>query len=402
MMFKYFRFFALITACTIFYGIQPFASGQIRVRKSAGDFTRNPTLVFKGVKNSLSLSAAMNSMLKACGWFNVSAGGVTDYTLQGSYFGGSLTLELRQNAAVVSRFSLNSNGAGEREIAKSAVDALLNRLFKIKGICRSRIAFCVDNGNGAQNIYSCDIDGSNIKRITSYRGMCVEPEWMPDGKSLLYTRYNRASTYVIQTVPAAGKSRIVAAYKGMNLGASPDPSGKYLALIMSRDGQVDLYIKSLTTRARRRLTRNQAPEASPCWSPSGKSICYTSGQAGSPRLYVISVSGGTPRRLPTSGGEAVNPDWSKDNQIVYSARSGGQYTIATLDLNGQKPGKIVIRAAGDWESPSWGPDNRHIVCYRTYGGRSGIYMVDTWTGKARSLVRLRNNASMPCWSNIIR
>ncbi|MFA6715188.1 MAG: hypothetical protein WC082_01545 [Victivallales bacterium] len=393
------KMIVILLCGALFCAVSP-TDAQVRVRKSASDFTRNPTLVFQGVQNSLGLSAAVNSMLKACGWFDVRSAGASDYVLSGTYSAGVLTLELKQNSAVAARLSLRSSAADEREIAKAAVDAILKKLFKIEGICRSKIAFCVDTGGKSRNIYTCDIDGANLKRVTGSPLMCVEPEWLPDGKSLLYTRYNRASTDIIQTIPARRISRIVAAYKGMNLGASPSPNGKYMALILSRDGQVDLYIKSLDSGARRRLTRDQAPEASPCWSPGGGSVCYASGISGRPQLYIIPMGGGSPRRLPTSGSEAVNPDWSADNQIVYSAKLGRYYTIATLDLNGGKPAKTVINAAGDWESPSWAPDNRHIVCYRTLDGRSAIYLADTWTGRVRQLLRIRNNASMPCWSNI--
>ncbi|MDD5697507.1 MAG: hypothetical protein PHH77_02725 [Victivallaceae bacterium] len=377
------------------------APAQVIVRKSASDFTRNPTLIFQGVKNSLALSAAMNSMLNSCGWFDLSSGGAADYTLSGVYSSGTLKLALRQNGAAVADLALRLAPGKEREAAKAAVDALLKKLFKIQGICRTKIAFCADTGEKSKNIYLCDIDGAGLQRVTRSWNMCVEPEWMPDADSLLYTRYNRASTDIVQVMPSRGISRIVAAYTGMNLGASPSPNGKYLALILSRDGQVDLYLKSLTGRSRRRLTADRAAEASPCWGPSGGSICYVSGSSGRPQLYVIPAGGGVPRHLPTLGEEAVTPAWSADNEIVYTARLGGHYAIATLDLNGRKPPKTVVSAAGDWESPSWAPDNRHIVCYRTYGGRAAVYLVDTWTGRARQLLRIKNNASMPCWSKII-
>lgn len=391
----------IFLCCALYCAVFP-AGAQVRVQKSASDFTRNPTLVFEGVKNSLELTAAVSSMLKACGWFDVRSGGTTDYTLSGTYSADTLAMELKQNGSVISRLSLRASGVDEREAAKAAVDAILKKLFNIEGICRSKIAFCVDTGRGSRNIYTCDIDGSSLQRVTRSPFMCVEPEWMPDAKSLLYTRYNRASTDIIQTIPSRKISRIVAAYKGMNLGASPSPNGKYMALILSHDGQVDLYLKSLEGGARRRLTRSQAPEASPCWSPGGGTVCYASGAGGRPQLYIIPMGGGAPRRLPTTGTEAVNPDWSADNQIVYSAKLGSYYTIATLDLNGKKPAKTVIRAAGDWESPSWAPDNRHIVCYRTLNGRSAIYMADTWTGRVRPLLRIKNNTYMPCWSGIIK
>lgn len=397
-----FRNLSVIFLCGALYCAVLPADAQVRVRKSASDFTRNPSLVFQGIRNSLELSTALSSMLQACGWFDVRSGGAADYTLSGTYSSGSLTIELKQNDAAVARFSLRASGADEREIAKAAVDTLLKKLFSIEGICRSKIVFCVDTGRGSRNIYTCDIDGNNLRRVTNSIFMCVEPEWMPDAQSFFYTHYNRASTDIIQTIPSRNISRIVAAYKGMNLGASPSPNGKYLALVLSHDGQVDLYLKSLAGGARRRLTQDQAPEASPCWSPGGGSICYASGISGRPQLYIIPVGGGSPRQLPTSGSEAVNPDWSGDNQIVYSAKLGSHYAIATLDLNGSKPGKIVTDAAGDWESPSWGPDNRHIVCYRTLTGRSAVYLADTWTGRTRQLVNIRNNASMPCWSGLTK
>jgi TolB protein len=114
---------------------------------------------------------------------------------------------------------------------------------------------------------------------------------------------------------------------------------------------------------------------------------------------MVSPKGGATVKLSTQGSEAVSPSWSSDNKIAYSAKMG-DYTIAILDLSGKEAGKTVVNAAGNWESPSWAPDARHIVCTRTSGGNSALFVVDTWTGRTRQLIGGKMNTVLPSWSGI--
>ncbi len=375
---------------------------QVRVVKSAGGFTGNPTLHFQGVEGSAQASAAVNFMLRACGWFDFESAAKADYAVSGSCDKNHLILTVRQGRVVACSLKVPIISGDLRRAAQRGVDAILQRIFKIDGICFSRIAFCAEVGNGIHDIYVCDIDGQNIQRVTKFRSLAVEPEWFPDNKSLLYTKYNKSSTSIVQTSLSPLKSRRLTFYPGLNTGAAISPDGKYLALILSRDNQVDLYVKELTGKAYRRLTNNRTVEASPCWSPRGDAICFVSGRTGRPGLYLVSPNGGAVRRLQTIGSEAVTPSWSGDDKIAYSAKMGANYTIAVLDISGKTPGGVVVKAAGDWESPSWAPDGRHLVCSRSYGGKKQLYIVDTWTGRSRQLTQIKNNLSTPCWSGLGR
>lgn len=374
--------------------------GQVRVVKSASGFTGNPTLHFQGIEGSAQMSTAVNSMLNACGWFDLQAAANTDYTVAGSYDGNHLVLTARQGGAVVCSLKVPIVEGDLRRAAQRGVDAILQRIFKIDGICFSRIAFCAEVNSGILDIYVCDIDGQNVQQVTDFRNLSVEPEWFPDGKSLLYTMYGKSTTSIVQTSLSPLRSRRLTSYPGLNTGAAVSPDGKYLALILSRGDQVDLYVRELAGRAYRRLTNDRAVEASPCWSPRGDSICFVSDRAGRPGLYLVSPNGGATRRLQTIGSEAVTPSWSRDGKIAYSARVGANYTIAVLDLTGKTPGGAVIQAPGDWESPSWAPDGRHLVCSRSHGNQKQLYVVDTWTGRFRQLTRIKNNLTMPCWSGL--
>jgi TolB protein len=371
---------------------------QIRVSKAASYFSGNPTLHYDGVSDNSKLSTTVNNFIRACGWFNAGTARNADLRLSGNYSNGALGMTLRRRNNSMISFKVPVVKNDYRAAAKKAVDFVLEKTFKIKGLCSSKIVFCAETSTGVKNIYITDIDGKNVKRLTTYNNLCVEPEWFPNGKSIVYTKYNKSSTDIVQTMLNPVRSRRLASYPGTNAGASISPSGNYLALIMSKDRQVELYVKSVNSRGIRRLTKNNAVKASPCWSPDGKTICFVSDRLGKPQLFTIDIKGGKPRHIATLGNAAVTPSWSATNQLVYSAKYGSNYVLANIDLSGKQPGGVLVSAAGNWESPSWAPDNRHIVCSRTVNNQTSLWLVDSWTKKSRCLLKASRSLTMPAWS----
>ena len=362
-----------------------------------GKMRENPTVFFAGISGNAKVSAEIASFLKACGWFDVVAQENADYTVSGSASGDTVTLRLALGGAPFAAWTIRISG-GERRAAKLLVDAILDKLFKVKNLCFSRIAFCADTARGIKEIYTCDIDGSDIKQVTRYNSLCVEPCWFPDGRSIAYTRYANSVTQIVETrFQPKLQSRVLASFPGLNTGVSISPDRRHVALILSPDHLVDLYVRPLQGTQLLRLTRGRAVEASPCWSPDGQTICFVSDQSGRPRLYTVPVGGGTPKLLASVGREAVTPDWSEDGQIVYATNVGGSYTLAVFNLKTGENLRATM-VPGTWESPSWGPDNRQVVCKRSDGPRASLFIVDTWTGKARQLLTTKNHLSMPCWS----
>jgi TolB protein len=285
-------------------------------------------------------------------------------------------------------------------MAKSAVDAVIEKTFKdlkVRGFCHTRIAFCAETAPGVRNIFTCDIDGGDVKQITNFKSICVEPCWTPSGQSICYSKYGNSSISVIETMVASKRSRILSSFNGINIGASVSPDGENMAVILSFDHKVDLYVQNLKTRKLRRLTRGIAVEASPCWSPDSRRIAFVSDETGSPRIHVVGINGNDRKRIPTIGSDAVTPDWSGDNKIVFASRLHGAYTLGVFDFATGKSERAT-EAPGVWESPSWAPDNRHVVCKRTEGRKSALYVVDTRTGKVRPLLSTKWNLSTPAWS----
>ena len=218
---------------------------------------------------------------------------------------------------------------------------------------------------------------------------------------MVYTLYANNATNVILMDLLGKRQRRLSSFRGLNAGADLSPDGRWAALCLSRDRRIDLYLLAVESGRLRRLTTNSAVESSPCWSPDGSRICYVSDQAGRPQLYTMPARGGNATRLLGNSAESVSPDWSAvSNKICYATRAGRNYVLAVMDMaQPGTPPKIITRADGDWESPSWAPDGRHIVCSHRINGKSGLAMVDSWYGRILPVTQPADH-TLPSWSDL--
>jgi len=370
---------------------------QVRVVKGAGEDYKNPTVFFKGVTGDQNVSNVVGNDLLKCGWFDPAQSEQNaDFVVSGACEGANLVLTVTGQG----NFRVTKQLTAERDHSvHQAVDAILHTQFKIPGICASRIAFSVKTSQLAKNIYISDFDGRNIKVVTKHSNLMVEPDWFPNCRSLAYTMYTNSSTEIVQTELSPYRSRLLCSLPGLNAGVQISPNGQYMAMILSKDKQVDLYVKPVNGTAVRRLTSNRAVEASPRWSADGSKILFVSDMTGRPDLYVIGANGGAPSKQPTQGSEAVSPAWALDGSIAYASKQGGDYCLAIISKNDKVGDGLVKNAVGDWDGISWAPDSRHVIC-STRRDRV-LFIVDTWTGKKRQFINGKlGQMSYPSWSNL--
>lgn len=370
---------------------------------------RNPTLLFRGITGNTELSNRIQSDLTLCGWFDVVASGASDYIVSGAVNSNLLKVDFIDGAGnVLKTYTVSSTGNTDM-IAHSVVDAILKDRFEIAGICKTKIVFASETSPGIKEIYVCDFDGRNLKALTTNNTLSIDPVWHPNGQSIIYSYFGRSYTHLIELQLATNKSRRLTHYKGINAGGVISPDGKYVAVVLALNNQVDLYIRETEGGALQRLTNDKAVEASPCWSPDGRKICYVSDKDGRPELFIVDLTNGTHTKLSAAiGSERVAPDWSTTNLIAYSSRMSGTYVLSILDVSKtppvrkpipepteSNPSPPLIEIPG--EGPSWAPDNRHVVLAHN----GVIWIVDTKFGKKRRLLNINNKLSGPDWSPIL-
>jgi len=177
------------------------------------------------------------------------------------------------------------------------------------------IAFCSDRNNST-NLYVCNADGSNVRRIIASPAVCYMPSW--------------------QKTP--GGERIVLGMHGEKPQmASVRPDGKDLRMLgIGHD---------------------------PTVSPSGKLICYTGEVPGGVSVFVMNYNGEHKRRIvsETSRVGATFPNWSPDlRHIVYSFPAGDALELFIIDVDGSNNHQLT--KLGKTATPaSWSPDGQWIA-----------------------------------------
>ena len=389
--------FVFTAACT--------ASAQVRVSKGAGHKTSIDWSSFGGSQTpagSLFKKTLQDDLVRS-GWFTPAARGQGILVLQGLYEddGADLSvkcyvfeMETKQN--YLSK-SYRAGGPEARRLAHKVADEIIEAVTGKKGICSGRLVI-VGKRTKTKEIYLCDPDGQNVVQLTKDGKISLAPKWGPDGDTIVYTSYLKGYPDVYSINVGTGRRNRLAGYPGLNTGADISPNGREVALILSKDGNPELYVKNLRNGELTRLTSSlRAAEASPSWSPDGNQIVYVSDQSGTPQLYIISRDGGRPARMTSRGLENVAPDWGANGWIAYTTRVGGRYQVCVMDPSSGVTRQITSDDA-DFEDPCWAPDGRHLACGRSQQYRSAIYLLDTLGDPPIALLDTQGDWYSPAWS----
>ena len=369
----------------------------------------NPTLVFTSELSHQVLSEKILSDFRNCGWFDVLESGSAAYqvSVQGNF--GDFTVTVSNNAGTPLHTFRVTDSREMDAAAHTAVDTVLNKIFGIPGICRSKIVFSATADARNSEIFMCDFDGSNIRQITKNNTLSVEPVWAPDGNSIIYSCHGAGFTDLVQYSLETALSRRLTRYEGISSDGALSPDGSTLAFIHARNGQIDLYTRPTEGGTLKHHTKTKSAEASPRWSPDGTKLAFVSeAQNGRAVLFVIDpFAGGNAIEISgLDGSERVMPSWSADNKIAYCAKVNGHYElrVAKLGADGTSGVMEAIGVASNdtfiGEDPSWAPDNRHVTLAMENG--AAIYVIDTWLGAKRRLVSGKGTVGQSNWSPILK
>jgi tricorn protease len=144
------------------------------------------------------------------------------------------------------------------------------------------IAFVSDH-SGREEIWVCDENGANLKRLTNSDTQKGAPVWAPDSQSLLYTASDRA---LHRLSLADNKDSVVTRGEVIGFGSTAisnpqwSPDGKWIAF--TRSGRGDLlphvYVMPVAGGEAKRITdADSYSDSSPLWTSDGKALVYLAG-----------------------------------------------------------------------------------------------------------------------------
>ncbi len=270
--------------------------------------------------------------------------------------------------------SIADNNTGENS------DAGDSGFSDTAGISLKKLVF-KSSRDGNDNIYSINLDGTGLQRLTDYKGADIYPEVSPDGKKIAYTS-DIGGIWQIMVMDWDGKNKRQITNNSFRC-AYPSWSHdmKYIYFEAYLDGDWELYRISSSGAGQKRLTHNSdGHDWHPSGHPSDYKIIFESGMPGHDDIYIMDNDGSSISRIFSQHQRRRTPDLSNDStKITYTRYFGDNSEVYYADIRDQDEKRITYNE--DWDGhPMFSPDGRLIVYEQRSGGKEDLIIYDIETG----------------------
>jgi TolB protein len=297
-----------------------------------------------------------------------------------------------------------ADAATSRRIAHLIADAVFTRVTGEKGFFDSRVVFVDESGSKEKRrkrLALMDMDGANIKYLTSGDNLVVTPSFSPTAQQVTYMSFGEADPKATMLDLESGQRQAVGSFSGMTFAPRFSPDGQHIVMSLWEGSTSNLYTMDLHSRSTSRLTETSAIDTSPSYSPDGSQIVFESDRGGAQQIYVMSSSGGGAKRISFGSGRYSTPVWSpRGDLIAFTRQKDGQFGIGVMKPDGS--GERIITEGFHNEGPTFAPNGLFVMFFRDPGGESGakIYMADIF-GHGEFPVPTPGFASDPSWGPLM-
>ena len=292
-----------------------------------------------------------------------------------------------------------------RRAAHKCADSVYARLTGEGGYFDSRVVYVSETGpkvGRIKRLAIMDQDGANHRFLTNGQSLVLTPRFAPNQQTITYMSYagNRPRVYIYNI--GSGTQKQVGNFPGMSFAPRFSPDGQSLVFSMSQGGNTDIYRMDIASGTMRRLTESPGIDTAPSFSPDGSRIVFESDRGGTQQLYVMGSDGSGQNRISFGDGRFATPVWSpRGDLIAFTKLGGGKFKIGVMRPDGG--GERTLTDSWADEGPTWSPNGRVILFFRTpQGSRGGadLWSVDL-TGVNERRVKTPLDGSDPAWSPLL-
>ena len=263
------------------------------------------------------------------------------------------------------------------------------------------------DGRGCDQIYTMNIDGSNVKMVSTGDGRTTCSYFYKDRKKLLYASTHLAAKecppnpdfshgYVWAVYPgydifqanADGTNvKQLTSTPGYDAEATISPDGKKIVFTSLRDGDLDLYVMDTNGKNVKRLTNELGYDGGAFFSPDNKQIVYRSFHPTTEaeiakykdrlahnlieptvfEVWVMNADGSNKRQVTKLGAASFAPYFTPDgkkiifctNYFATDARKRN-FDLALINVDGSGLERVTYNETFDG-FPMFSPDGKKLV-----------------------------------------
>lgn len=234
-----------------------------------------------------------------------------------------------------------------------------------------RIAFHSDR-TGDLEIWVMNANGTEPQQLTNTPGRDIEPDWSPDGQTIVFSSNRDAeddSQLYLMEADGGNQRRLMEFIAADQVGGRWSPDGEWIAFFTNFDGALDIYKVRPDGSELTRLTADASNNFMPDWSPDGQRIVFVSERDRNREIYVMNADGSNPVRLTDNFADDQRPRWSPDGaSILFQSDRDGQNSFYVVDAPGvdvagpiDQDSRLLTFPAVLDESPNWALDGAAIV-----------------------------------------
>ena len=259
----------------------------------------------------------------------------------------------------------------------------------------------------AGSLWRQKIDSGRAVQLTDGPGYDYQPDWSPDGKSVVYVSYQKDAMELWMLDLASGQARQLTHEGAVNVEPRWSPDGKRMIFVSTAynkrfhifradvNGGSLQNILRLTGETKSDLPRYYYSafdtEISPVWVRDGKDILFVSNRGhihGTGGLWRMKAEpGAEPREIHYEETNwKARPDFSPDgSRIVYSSYLGREWhQLWVMPAQG---GDAFPISYGNWDDTNvrWSPDGQRLAFISNRAGTTGLWLQDVLGGGQREL-----------------
>ena len=165
-------------------------------------------------------------------------------------------------------------------------------------------------------------DGSNIEVLTPPEQNTIHPNWSADSKRVIYCTNDdlqppKKNSAEINAVDLATKKITRLITGGINTYGSWSADMKHIAFRkIIGDENSEVFVADGDGSNPRNLTKNPFFDGWPAWSPDGRKIAFASNRRGHGyQIFLMDADGANLRLVANTEGRGTAPRWSPDGKV---------------------------------------------------------------------------------------